>query len=320
MKLGVLSVVFGDKSWEDATAAIKAAGLEAVEVGAGGFVGKTHCNPEKLLKDEDARKRFVDAYKSKGLELSALSVHGNPLHPDPNYSKEHVEDLKNAIKLAEKIGVRVINGFCGCPGAGEDARYPNWITCPWPPYFIEGYKWQWEKKVIPFWREIAKLLTDAGIKIGFEMHPGDVVYNPEALLRLREAVGDVVCCNLDPSHLFWQGIDPLVVIKFMGEIIVHVHAKDSKIDESVVRWRGVNDPKHYSDVKNRAWTFRTCGYGHDALWWNSFVSTLRLVGYNGVISIEHEDPLMSGNEGFTKAVKFLKNVLLYEEVGKMYWA
>jgi sugar phosphate isomerase/epimerase len=320
MKLGVISVVFGDKSWKEAAATIKKAGLDAVEVGAGGFVGKAHCNPRELLEDEGKLKAFIDGYKSQDLELSSLSVHGNPLHPDPKFSSEHKQDLIDAIKLAGKVDTKIVNCFAGCPGAGEDAKYPNWITCPWPPYYVEAWEWQWEKKIIPFWKEMGKQAKDAGVQFGLEMHPGDSVFNPEALLTLRDAVGKQISCNLDPSHLFWQGMDPITVIKYLGDAIIHVHAKDSKIDENVVRWRGVNDPKHYSDMKNRAWTFRTCGYAHDKLFWNCFVSTLRLIGYDGVISIEHEDPLMSGNEGFAKAVNFLKDVLLYEDVGEMYWA
>jgi sugar phosphate isomerase/epimerase len=283
-------------------------------------VGKGHCNPAELLKDSDKLKAWQEAHQSQGLEVSALSTHGNPLHPDKVFGDEHVQDLKDTIKLAEKIGVNVVNGFGGCPGAGPDSKYPNWITCPWPTYFVEAWEWQWDKKLIPFWKEMAKAARDAGVKFGFEMHPGDMIYNPEALLKLRDAVGEEISCNLDPSHLFWQGIDPLLVIKMLGEAIVHVHAKDSRMDEHVVKWRGVNDPKHYGDIKNRAWTFRTVGYAHDKLFWNSFVSNLRLVGFDGVISIEHEDPLMSGNEGFTKAVAILREVLLYEDVGEMYWA
>jgi sugar phosphate isomerase/epimerase len=320
MKLGVLTALFGDRTFDDAIKLVKNAGLDAVEIGSGGFVGKNHCNPELLLKDEKALKKFLDTVNSQGLEISAMSAHGNPLHPDKSFAEPHKKDMLDTIALAEKIGVKTVNCFAGCPGAGEDAKHPNWITCPWPTYFIDAVKWQWEKRIIPFWKEMAKRARDAGVKFGFEMHPGDAVYNPEALLKLRDAVGEEICCNLDPSHLFWQGMDPLVVIKLMGKIIVHVHAKDSKVDEGVVTWRGVNDWKHYSDVMNRAWTFRTCGYGHDKLWWNSFVSNLRMVGYDGVISIEHEDPLMSANEGLSKAVQFLKDVLLREKVGAMWWA
>jgi sugar phosphate isomerase/epimerase len=145
MKLGVMANCFIQDSWETATKKARESGLSAIEPAAGGFLGKQHCDPEKLLGDESALKEFVDACGSQGLEISALSVHGNPLHPDEKIAQEHREDIVNAARLAEKIGVRVLNGFAGCPGAGEDAKYPNWITCPWPPFFGNAVKWQWEK-------------------------------------------------------------------------------------------------------------------------------------------------------------------------------
>jgi len=168
---------------------------------------------------------------------------------------------------------------------------------------------------------MAKKAKEGGIKFGLEMHPGDVVYNTEVLLKLREEVGaEEISCNFDPSHLFWQGMDPIVSMRYLGHAIVHVHAKDSRINSSVVDFRGVNDWKHYRELAKRAWTFRTVGYGHGAEFWNNFVSTLRFIGYDGVISIEHEDPLMSVNEGLSKAIEFLGKVLIYEKPGEMRWA
>jgi sugar phosphate isomerase/epimerase len=320
MKLGVMANVYADKSWADACKAAREAGLTAIEPGTGGFVGKNHCNPQALLKDKKAVKNWVETAEKNGLEISGLSCHGNLLHPDKKVSDEHIADLEATIELASLIGVKVINEFGGCPGANENSKDPNWITCAWPPYFGESVKWQWEKRVIPFWVEMAKKMKKAKVVVALEMHPGDVVYNTEALLTLREAVGEQICCNFDPSHLFWQGMDPIVCIKRLGNAIVHVHAKDSKVDPSVVEFRGVNDWKHYGEIAKRAWTFRTVGYGHGSEFWNEFVSTLRLIGYDGVISIEHEDPLMSAKEGMVKAVSFLKGILLYEKVGEMWWA
>jgi sugar phosphate isomerase/epimerase len=320
MKLGVMANVFMDKSWEDACRLAKEAGLSAIEPGTGGFVGKVHCNPRELLKDKDAIKKWVAVAEKNNLEISAFACHANMLHPDKKIAQQHIDDFEATIELASAIGVKAINGFAGCPGASEDSKDPNWITCPWPPYFGESVKWQWEKKVIPFWKEMAKKLKKAKVCVALEMHPGDTVYNTEAFLMLREAVGEEICCNFDPSHLFWQGMDPLVSIKCLGSAIIHVHAKDSKIDQQVVEFRGVNDWKHYSEIAKRAWTFRTVGYGHGYDFWNAFVSTLRQIGYDGVISIEHEDPLMSANEGLNKAISFLKGVLLYESVGQMWWA
>ncbi len=321
MKLGVMGAVYGNKSWKEACSLAKKAGLKAIEPGAGGFVGKNLCNPGEFLSDKNKLDEFKKVAEDAGLEISGLACHGNPLHPNSDIAKQHKKDLEEATQLAQKIGVGVITCFAGCPGSSDDDRNPNWITCPWPPYFEETLKWQWEEKVVPFWKEMSNTGKKYGVKFAFEMHPGDVVYNPEALLRLREEVGaGQIACNFDPSHLFWQQIDPIVAIKRVSELIVHVHAKDSKVDNSVVEYRGVNDPKHYGDIANRAWTFRTVGYGHSSEFWNEFVSILRLVGYDGVISIEHEDPLMSADEGLKKAIEFLRSVLLFEKPGEMWWA
>ncbi len=320
MKLGVFSALFGDKSWEEACKSAKEYGVGAIEVGGGGFVGKNHLNPREVLKDKTKIMKFKDIADKNGLEISAISVHGNPIHPDPDVSKEHSDDIRAAIELAPQLGIKVVNGFAGCPGAGEDAKYPNWITCPWPTYFSDAVKWQWEERLVPFWKEIAGLAKGAGVKIGFEMHPGDMIYNPELLLKLREEAGEEMSCNFDPSHLFWQGIDPILAVNLLGDAIVHVHAKDSKVNKNVVDFRGINDWKHYAEIAKRAWTFRTVGYGHGASFWNDFVSALRLAGYDGAISIEHEDPLMSADEGLGKAIEFLKGVLLFEKPGEMWWA
>jgi sugar phosphate isomerase/epimerase len=320
MRLGIMMNAFTDKSWDEALSAAQSLGVTCVEPGTGGFVGRTHVDVTGLLKDKARLEEWVGLVRSRHLTISAISCHGNPLHPNPNEANPHIRDLDESIEFAAAINVPTINCFAGCPGAGEDAKYPNWITCPWPPYFGDAVKWQWEKKVIPFWQRTCSRIAGTGIRFAFEMHPGDVVYCPETLLMLREAVGETVGCNLDPSHLFWQGINPVNAIKKLGPAIIHCHAKDSQIDPEVTQWRGCLDWKHYSDVLNRAWTFRTVGYGHGIEFWNDFVSALRLVGFDGAISIEHEDPLMSPSEGMTKAVELLKKTLLFEDVGKMTWA
>ena len=320
MKLGLKSNCYNDKSWEETLDTLKENGIFAVEPGAGGFNGKAHCNPKELLKDKSSLVKFKDAADKRGIEITALAVHGNPLHPQKDFGDEHTADLEQAIELAGQLGVKAITCFAGCPGANANSLDPNWITCPFPPYFGDSIIWQWEKKVIPFWIVMAKKAKKAGVKIGFEMHPGDVVYNTEALLMLREKVGyEEIACNFDPSHLFWQGMDPIESLMRLDDMVVHVHAKDCKINERMVKFRGVNDWKHYGDIQNRAWTFRTVGYGHGYDFWNAFVSTLRLIGYDWVLSIEHEDPLMSVNEGIMKSIDFLNTVLLHEPVGKLWW-
>ena len=224
------------------------------------------------------------------------------------------------MKVAEKLGVDTIIGFSGCPGDCAASQNPNWVTCAWPNDYLDILKWQWESVLIPYWKETAKLAEECGIKkIAFEMHPGFCVYNPKTLIRLREAVGDIIGANFDPSHLIWQGIDPCSAIRYLGEAIYHFHAKDTRIDPQNTAVNGVLDTGEYGDILNRSWSFRTVGYGSDIKVWKDMISTLKAVGYDGAISIEHEDGLMSPKEGLEKAVAFLKDILIYEKAGEMWW-
>ncbi|MCS7181107.1 MAG: sugar phosphate isomerase/epimerase [bacterium] len=320
MKLGVFIVVFGGKTLDEALDKIKELGLDAVEIGTGNYPGDAFCKVEQLLQDENKLKEFKKAIEKRGLEISALSCHGNPLHPDKNISEVHRQVQRNTILLAEKLGIPRIITFSGCPGDSENAKYPNWVTCPWPPDFSDILKWQWEKVVIPYWKEEVEFARKHNVKeICLEMHPGFVVYNPETLLKLREACGEEIGANFDPSHLFWQGIDPIAAVKKLKGAIYHVHAKDTKINPYTSSINGVLDTKTYLDEENRSWIFRTVGYGHGYEFWNDFVSALRMAGYDGVLSIEHEDSLMSGEEGLKKAIEFLKNVLIREPKPKVWW-
>ncbi len=215
----------------------------------------------------------------------------------------------------------VVNTFSGCPGDSEDAKYPNWPVAPWPPEFQEILDWQWTNKVIPYWTETGKYASDRGIKFGLELHGGFSVHTPATLLRLREAAGDVIGANLDPSHMWWQGIDPVQAVQILGRAgaIHHFHAKDTTIDPINVNRYGLTDMQPYTNMLDRAWQFRTVGYGHDIKTWADIISALRLVGYDYVVSIEHEDGLMSVEEGFTKAVQNLQQVLIKEPLGQMWW-
>ena len=292
MKLGFLSVLYADKPLKDVLELIRPLGLEAIELGCGNYPPDTHCPPKELLASKPKRDELKAMVKGEGLTISALSCHGNCLHPDAAFAKKNIEVQNDTIKLAEKLGVKVVIDFSGCPGSDEKSTKPNWVTCPWPPDYIEILEWQWDKKVIPYWKKQAKFAKNHGVKVAFEMHPGFVVYNPETLLKLRKACGSNLGANLDPSHLFWQGIEPVESVRALGKAIFHVHAKDSLVYVQNARVNGVLDTKHYGDELNRSWIFRTCGYGHSLDWWKDFVSTLRMVGYDYVLSIEHEDSLM----------------------------
>lgn len=322
MKVGVFNVVLGDMSFEDACAYLEEQGVEAIEIGCGGYPGKAHCNAEELLADEEKRKEFKETMERHGLVISGLSSHGNMVHPVKEIAEQFDRDLTNAVLLAEKLGVTVVNTFSGCPGGSQEDRTPNWITSPWPDDFSEALNYQWEQVLIPYWKEKAAFAREHGVKFALEMHPGFTVYNTRTLLRLRAAVGEEIGANLDPSHLLWQGMDPCMVIRTLGKehAIYHFHAKDTKIDAYNTAVNGVLDTTHYSDEINRSWIFRSVGYGQGTDFWKNIVSELRLAGYDGALSIEHEDSLMSGNEGLKKAITCLKSVVLTEDRGNMYWA
>lgn len=320
MKLGVFTALFAKMSINDVIKYVTKLGLEAVEIGTGNYPGSPHINVSELLSNTQKIKEYKKKISDNGLEISALSCHGNPLHPDKSFAEAHHKVHRNTVVLAEKLGVKTVINFSGCPGGSENDTTPNWIVCPWPDDFSKIVKWQWEEKVIPYWEKEAKFANDHGVRIAFEMHPGFVVYNTETLLRLRKECGKNIGANFDPSHLFWQGIDPINSLLKLKGAVFHVHAKDCKIDAENTKVNGVLDTKPYGDEINRSWIFRTVGYGHSESFWRDFVSTLRLIGYDGVLSIEHEDSLMSSNEGFEKAVYFLKEIILIEKPGAMWWA
>ncbi|MBR5152817.1 MAG: sugar phosphate isomerase/epimerase [Clostridia bacterium] len=321
MNLSVMSPVLGQMKLEEALAYLQKLGVDSLEIGAGGYPGKAHLDPKEYLQNPAKVEELKQLLQKYNLTLSAVACHGNPVHPNQEIAERFHHEFVDAMKVAVLLGVDTIIAFSGCPGDCEESKNPNWVTCAWPNEYREILTWQWEEVLIPYWKKTAALAKEIGIKkIAFEMHPGFCVYNPETLLRLRGAVGDIIGANVDPSHLFWQGIDPCEAIKYLGkDAIYHFHAKDTKIDKANTEKNGVLDTKSYTDMTDRSWLFRTVGYGHDAGVWKDIISTLKLVGYDGAISIEHEDGLMSPKEGLEKAVAFLKEILIYEQADKMWW-
>lgn len=320
MKIGVFTALFGNMSFEEMLDKVADAGLEAVELGTGNYPGDAHVPVKKLLQNVQARTNFLAAIKSRGLTLSALSCHGNPLHPSKKIANAHHKAWRDTLKLAKLLNVNTVINFSGCPGDSDRAKAPNWVTCPWPDDFSEVVEWQWEKKLIPYWKEEAKAAKEHGVNVAFEMHPGFCVYNTETMLKLREACGKNIGANFDPSHLFWQGMDPLKSLRSLKDCVFHVHAKDCRLEPQNMEVNGVLDTKHYGDEFNRSWIFRTVGYGHGLKWWCDFVSTLKTIGYDSVLSIEHEDSLMSVEEGFRKAIATLRQAVISQKAGEMWWA
>jgi sugar phosphate isomerase/epimerase len=320
MRLGVFAVLFGDKPFEETLDYLKDLGVEAVEIGTGAYPGSAHCDPAALLQNPKQLKAFKKSVTSRGLVISALSCHGNPVHPDPKIAGAHHQAFVDTAALARELDVATVITFSGCPASDPAGKTPNWIVAPWPPEYMKMRQWQWRERVIPYWKDAAKICRQAGVRVAIEMHPNFVVYNPETMLELRAVAPRVIGCNFDPSHMFWQGVDPVVALRALGDSIYNVHAKDCRLDTANTMLNGVLDAKKYTDELHRAWIFRTVGYGHDALVWKDIVSTLRLVGYDHVISIEHEDSVMSPAEGLRKAVGFLRDVLIKDKAGQAYWA
>jgi sugar phosphate isomerase/epimerase len=325
VKLGAISSTLRHLDLEDNLRHFRERGLQAVELACAGFHDVSYGEPgkllaEKLLSQRGELDRFVDLVAEYGLEISALAIHGEPLAPDRDKAERYRTEFRQACELAEALGTTRLTLLAGLPEGGPGDATPNWITCPFPYSLMDSYRWQWEERLTPYWEAQGAIAAAHGLKLCFEMHPGDMVFNTETMLRLREILGPVAGCNFDPSHLFWQGIDPLESLRALGDAVYHVHAKDSLVEAPNARLNGVMDPKPFGDVTRRSWTFRTPGWGHDASFWRSFIATLRLIGYDDVISLEIEgDEFMNPIEGLDQAVAFLKPLVLERPVGVQWW-
>ena len=320
MKLGLFTPVFGTLSTGEMLAKVKALGkIQALELGTGGWPGHDHIEMDALLADEGRARTYRAMIADAGLTISALSCHGNPLHPDRAVARRDDDTFRKTVRLARHLDVPVVVTFSGCPGDSEDAKHPNWVTTPWPPEFLDVLEWQWEKKAIPYWSDAARFAADAGVKVALEAHPGFLVYNVESMLKLRATAGPNLGINFDPSHFFWQGVDVPAAIRALGDSIFHVHAKDVALDPQNVAVNGVIDTKTYRRMAERSWLFRTVGWGHDEFEWKRIVSALRLAGYDYVMSIEHEDALASVDDGLRAAVDLLSRVILTEPPVEAWW-
>ncbi len=322
MDIGVLTVPLGDESIEDAFAYLDGLGVDAVELGVGGWPGEDHLDRTAALDDRHTRARLDELCSEYGLRVSALATHNNPLHPDDDRAAAADRELREAIELADRLGVDTVTCFSGLPAGAPGDSTPNWVTAPWPTEHAEALSYQWDDVGVPYWRDLAEHADDHGVDVAIEMHPNMLVYEPTRLVALREATNERIGANFDPSHLYWQGIDATEAVRFLGEhdAIHHVHAKDTKVYDANARVKGVLDTADYTEEADRSWLFRSIGYGHDEAHWKDLVSTLRMVGYEGALSIEHEDSLTSSREGLEKAVDVLQRAVFETRPGDAYWA
>ena len=321
MKISVVSGILGDYTLDESLKYLSSLGVDQFELGVGGYPGKAHADALVLSKDKKAREELLDTFKRYNMGISALAVHGNCVHPDKATAEKFEADFEAACVLAGQLGVDRLVTFSGCPGSDPDAKEPSWVTCAWPPDYPRVLEWQWNEVLIPYWKKAVKFAADNGVKkIALELHPGFCVYNPATLLRLRSAAPrsrmtsrmSMPCQNRWEGSMFAPTMSPAAIHYF--------HAKDTQLIEHNIRKNGVLDTKSFTDAAGRAWSFRTLGYGHDIGLWKQIFSALKVAGYDDSISIEHEDGLMSPKEGLEKAVRLVKESIITENNGNMWWA
>ena len=311
--IGVFDPVYDDFSLDEMLEKMSALGIEAVEIGTGGYPGTKHCPVADLLADPGQAKAWKKRFENRNIRVGALSCHGNPVHPDAKIAARDDQYFRNSVLLAERLEVPVIVGFSGCPAGSATDTMPNWATYRWPPEFDQTLRYQWHEKLIPYWKGAAKFARAHGIhRIALEMHPNMCVFNPKTLMKLRNAAGEEVGANCDLSHLFWQGCDPVEVIHYLGSqgALFHAHMKDTVILKQVTERFGVlNFPEEPEEKPTDGSVyFRAVGYGHGAHLWKEIVKAYMDVDYQGIMSIENEDPILSGEVGVERALYVLKNV------------
>lgn len=282
-------------------------GLQGVEVNSAGFSTASHFDLAAMKASADARRDFRAAFDARGLQVVALNANGNPLDP-----KDPAQDtgLSDTIRVAGDMGITTVCAMSGLPPGCATDTMPNWIVSSWPPETQDILRYQWEEVLIPYWTDIAALAKASGVKrIALELHGNQCVYNVPSLLKLRDAVGPIIGTNLDPSHLFWMGADPIAAATALGDAIYHVHAKDTFLNTPVQATTSLLENGDLMNIPARSWSYITLGYGHGEDWWRHFCYTLRMAGYDGWVSIEHEDVLLNSLEGLEKSVALLQGIL-----------
>ncbi|MCB0212727.1 MAG: sugar phosphate isomerase/epimerase [Anaerolineae bacterium] len=311
MKIGMVTDGLGHLKLDDFLPAAAEAGMEMLEFACGNWSTAPHLNLDEMVESERARREFMAKVRDHGLEISALNCSGNQLAPG-EAGKAHESVVRKTFQLANLMGINRVVMMSGLP-AGPGDTHPNWIIVAWPPEASQLLNWQWDEVAIPYWRDLAAYGRNLGIdRICIELHGHQLVYNTETLLKLREAVGETIGANFDPSHMMWMSGEPLTAIRQLGEAIFYVHAKDTRIDRANSDPNGLLETKPNARVMERAWNYVTLGYGHSESWWRDFVTLLAQVGYDDVLSIEHEDMSMSPLEGVRKSVEFLQRIVIRE--------
>ena len=307
MELGLYTDSVKHLSFEGALDLAAEIGARGIEIAVGGQSSAPHLRIHDLLSDAARRKAFADAFSSRGLRIAALNCSAWPLHPV--LGEEHTELIRATIRLASELEVSKIVTMSGNPGDGPHGSTVNWIWYPWPPDAVALLERQWQE-AIPLWQDLGAYALANGVqRIAFELHPLHLVYNVPTLQRMREAVGPVIGANVDPSHMFWQQMNPVAVIAALGPAVHHVHLKDTQLVPDQVAIAGVLDQRPFADPTQRAWVFRTVGRAHDRAFWTAFIGALRTARYDDVLSIENEDRSQPPEEGVREAAAFITPLL-----------
>jgi sugar phosphate isomerase/epimerase len=308
MRIGLVTDGLQTLPLEDLLRTAAGLRIETLEFGCGNWSPAPHVNRAELLRSAATRDAFLGCIAAHRLAISALNCSGNPLLPGPS-GEAHRAVTSETIQLAGLLGIRRVVMMSGCPGGPGD-KNANWVTTAWPPEAARVLDAQWSEQLVPYWRGLVAEAREAGVEhLCLELHGQQNVFNVRTLFRLRDAVGPTVGANLDPSHLFWMGADPLAAVAALGDAIYHVHAKDTRINQAVASVHGLIDVTPNERVAERAWSYVTLGDGHGAEWWRAFCSALRGAGYDDVLSIEHEDLALPPLEGIRRSVAVLRDAI-----------
>ncbi|MHA6805038.1 sugar phosphate isomerase/epimerase family protein [Salinifilum ghardaiensis] len=323
LKLGAYTACLHDRDLDQALDALRGHDLTSVEVNTGGFLPAPHCPVDALLASPEARRDYLERFRSRGMELTGLNCNGNPLSPLPGTGPKHAEDLRRTIRLAGELGVGTVVTMSGTPGSDPDAKYPSWVVNPWDGAYMDVLDYQWDVAA-RFWGDIAALAAECGVRVAVEMHPHNLVFSPVTLTRLIELTGsEHIGAEMDPSHLMWQGMDVEACIRHLGSRVFHAAAKDVALCPGV-DVRGVLDtsfgrvPADSPDKvptgigtwcsswpEDPAWRFVAVGVGHDAEYWAGFLAALAEVSPDMPVNIEHEDAAYDTAEGLATAARTL---------------
>lgn len=311
MKLALCTDVLAGLAFPEMLDRVKQYGITGVEMTAGGWSPCPHVKTEELLASSAALAAFREELEKRGMEIVALNCSGNPLAPGA-LGEKHTASSYRTVELAAKLGVKKIVMMSGLPGGGPDDKIPNWITSTvsWPDYMPGVIDYQWNEVAIPWWQAFTRHAAEHGIEqIALEEFPSQLVYNPSTLLRLRDAVGDIIGMNLDPSHLIAMGADPIAAARKLEGVIYHVHGKDARIERGLADVDGLLEYQPVTQTKTRTWNYVAVGCGQDLKWWKEFFSVLRMTGYNGYVSLEMEDLTMSVEAGLRTSIDALNATL-----------